>query len=118
VDPVPDPLLRRKCGNAGNQTWTFGPVARNSAKLGAYLSSHSVTLSSVETEKQQNKLLMFGFAIATGYGWMTEGWEFESRYCKKKNYFRHIVQTGSEAQSASYSMCTGGSFPGGKAAGA
>jgi hypothetical protein len=31
---------------------------------------------------------------------------------------RHRVQTGSGAHSASYSMGTGGSFPGGKAAGA
>jgi hypothetical protein len=30
VDPVPDPLLLRKSGNAGNRTRTFGSVARNS----------------------------------------------------------------------------------------
>jgi hypothetical protein len=30
VDPVPDPLLLRKCGSAGNRTWTTGSVARNS----------------------------------------------------------------------------------------
>jgi hypothetical protein len=30
VDPVPDPLLLRKCGSAGNRTWTSGSVARNS----------------------------------------------------------------------------------------
>jgi hypothetical protein len=29
VDPVPDPLLLRKSGSAGNQTWTSGSVARN-----------------------------------------------------------------------------------------
>jgi hypothetical protein len=30
VDPVPDPLLVRKCGRAGNRTRTSGSVARNS----------------------------------------------------------------------------------------
>jgi hypothetical protein len=34
VDPVPDPLLLRKSGSAGNQTRTFGSVARKSAKVG------------------------------------------------------------------------------------
>jgi hypothetical protein len=29
VDPVPDPLLIRKSGSAGNRTRTFGSVARN-----------------------------------------------------------------------------------------
>jgi hypothetical protein len=29
VEPVPDPLLLRKCGSAGNRTQTFGSVARN-----------------------------------------------------------------------------------------
>jgi hypothetical protein len=38
VDPVPDPLLHRKSGSAGNRTWTFGYVARNSdQKDGLYL---------------------------------------------------------------------------------
>jgi hypothetical protein len=30
VDPVPDPLLLRKSGNAGNRTRTSGSVAKNS----------------------------------------------------------------------------------------
>jgi hypothetical protein len=30
VDPIPDPLLLRKSGSAGNRTRTSGPVARNS----------------------------------------------------------------------------------------
>jgi hypothetical protein len=30
VDPVPDPLLLRKSGSGGNQTWESGCVARNS----------------------------------------------------------------------------------------
>jgi hypothetical protein len=30
VDPVPNPLLLRKSGSAGNRTWTSGSVARNS----------------------------------------------------------------------------------------
>jgi hypothetical protein len=29
VDPIPNPLLLRKFGSAGNRTWTSGPVARN-----------------------------------------------------------------------------------------
>jgi hypothetical protein len=29
VEPVPDPLLLRKCGSAGNRTRTSGSVARN-----------------------------------------------------------------------------------------
>jgi hypothetical protein len=29
VDPVPDPLLLRKSGSAGNLTRTYGIVARN-----------------------------------------------------------------------------------------
>jgi hypothetical protein len=30
VDPVPDPLLHRKSGSAGNRTRISGSVARNS----------------------------------------------------------------------------------------
>jgi hypothetical protein len=30
VDPVPDPLLPRKSGSAGNRIRVSGPVARNS----------------------------------------------------------------------------------------
>jgi hypothetical protein len=30
VDPVPDPVLLRKSGSAGNRTRTSGSVARNS----------------------------------------------------------------------------------------
>jgi hypothetical protein len=30
VDPVPDPVLLRKSGSAGNRTQTSGSVARNS----------------------------------------------------------------------------------------
>jgi hypothetical protein len=37
VDPVPDPLLLRKSGSAGNRTQTSGSVARNS-EHGWYLS--------------------------------------------------------------------------------
>jgi hypothetical protein len=33
VDPVPDPLLLRKSGSAGNRTRTSGSVARNSDNL-------------------------------------------------------------------------------------
>jgi hypothetical protein len=40
VDPVPDPLLLRKSGSAGNRTRTSGPVARNSG----YYSTEAVGL--------------------------------------------------------------------------
>jgi hypothetical protein len=30
VDPVPDPLLLRNSGSAGNRTWSSGSTARNS----------------------------------------------------------------------------------------
>jgi hypothetical protein len=40
VDPVPDPLLLRKSGSAGNRTQTFGSVARN-----------------LTTRSQQNKIV-------------------------------------------------------------
>jgi hypothetical protein len=30
VNPLPDPLLLRKSGSAGNRTWTSGSVTRNS----------------------------------------------------------------------------------------
>jgi hypothetical protein len=43
---------------------------------------------------------------ATGYGLDGQGYSL-----------LHIVQTGSAAQPASYPMTTGGTFPGGKAAG-
>jgi hypothetical protein len=49
--------------------------------------------------------------------WTTEGSEFDTRYGAKSSLL-HVVQTCSGVQSASYPMCTGGSFPGGKAAGA
>jgi hypothetical protein len=48
-------------------------------------------------------------------GWMTEGSEFESRYGQEFSLLQ-IVQTGSGVHSASYSMGTRSSIPGGKAA--
>jgi hypothetical protein len=47
----------------------------------------------------------------------TEGSEFEFRYCQEFSPL-HVVQTGSVALLDYYRMGTGGSFPGGKAAGA
>jgi hypothetical protein len=47
--------------------------------------------------------------------WMTEGSEFESR--RGQEFSLHVVQTGSGVHPASHPMGTGGSFPGGKAAG-
>jgi hypothetical protein len=49
-------------------------------------------------------------------GWTTKGSEFESRWGQEFSLL-HVVQTGSGVHPASYTMDTGGSFPGGKAAG-
>jgi len=48
------------------------------------------------------------------------GWKIGVRFPVGAGNFSllHRVQTGSEANPASYPMGTGGSFPGGKAAGA
>jgi hypothetical protein len=54
--------------------------------------------------------------IATASGLKTEGSEFESRWGQEFSVL-HIVQIGSGVHPASYPMGTGGSFPGGKAAG-
>jgi hypothetical protein len=53
--------------------------------------------------------------IATGYG--LDDRAVGVRVPVVKN-FLHVVQTGSRAHPVSYPMGTGGSFPGGKAAGA
>jgi hypothetical protein len=50
-------------------------------------------------------------------GWTTEGSEFESQKGQEFSLL-HVVQTGSGVHPTSYPMGTGGSFPGGKAAGA
>jgi hypothetical protein len=49
--------------------------------------------------------------------WTTEASEFESRYGQEFSLL-HVVQTGSGVHPTSYPMGTGGSSPGGKAAGA
>jgi hypothetical protein len=55
--------------------------------------------------------------IALGYGLDDRGSRVRFR-AGAGNFFLHRVQNGSGAHSASYPMGTGGSFPGGKAAGA
>jgi hypothetical protein len=55
--------------------------------------------------------------IATGYGLDNRRLEFESRYGQEFSLLQ-VVQTGSGIHQTSYKMGTGGSFPGGKAAGA
>jgi hypothetical protein len=50
-------------------------------------------------------------------GWTTERLEFESRYIQEFSLL-HVVQTGSGAEPASYSVGNWGSFSGGKADGA
>jgi hypothetical protein len=57
--------------------------------------------------------IMIGGGIATG----SERSEFESCYGQEFSLL-HVVQPGSGVHSTSYPMGTGGSFPGGKAAGA
>jgi hypothetical protein len=54
--------------------------------------------------------------VATGYG-LDEGGGRSSSPGRVTN-FLHVVQTGSGVHPSSYPMDTGGSFPGGKAAGA
>jgi hypothetical protein len=49
--------------------------------------------------------------IATGYGWMAEGSEFESRKGEEFSLL-HVVQTGCGVHPISYPMGTEGSFPG------
>jgi hypothetical protein len=49
-------------------------------------------------------------------GWTTQGSEFQSRYCQEFSLL-HAVLTDPGAHPTSYPMGTGGSFPGGKAAG-
>jgi hypothetical protein len=49
-------------------------------------------------------------------GIATEGSEFESRWVQEFS-LHHVVQAGSGVHTTSYPMGTGGSFPGGKAAG-
>jgi hypothetical protein len=55
--------------------------------------------------------------IATGYLLTTEGSEFESRWGQEFSHLQ-VIQTGSGVHPTSYPMGTGGSFPGGKVAGA
>jgi hypothetical protein len=49
-------------------------------------------------------------------GWSTEGSELKCQYGQEFSLL-HVVQTGSGVHSNSYPIGTGGSFPGGKAAG-
>jgi hypothetical protein len=53
--------------------------------------------------------------IATAYGLDDREVEFESRYGQEL-LFLDLVQTGCGVHPTSYSLGTGGSFPGGKAA--
>jgi hypothetical protein len=53
----------------------------------------------------------------TGYGLDDKGLEFESRWGQELSLL-YVVQTGSGVHPASYLMGIGGSFTGGKAAGA
>jgi hypothetical protein len=53
--------------------------------------------------------------IATGHGLDNQGFGVRVPVGQEFSLL-HVVQTGSEANPASYPMGTGGSFPGGKAA--
>jgi hypothetical protein len=54
-------------------------------------------------------------AVGIATGWTTEGSEFESRLGKEFSLL-HVVRTGSGVHPTSYTVGSGGSFPGGKAA--
>jgi hypothetical protein len=82
---------------------------------GAYTSMKLVSI--YQTVRYHNRSRDSIVGMATGMGWMREGSEFESHYSQEFS-FLHVVQTGSGAHPASYPMGTGGSFPGGEAAGA
>jgi hypothetical protein len=56
VDPIPDPLLLRKSGRAGNRTQTSGSVARNSA--------HSTTEVKIEQATTMNFISHVGWLLA------------------------------------------------------
>jgi hypothetical protein len=58
-----------------------------------------------------------GSVVGIATGWATEGSEFECRQGQEFSLLQ-VVQTGSEVHPTSYTMGTGGSFPGVKAAGA
>jgi hypothetical protein len=53
VDPVPDALLLRKAGSAGNRTRTFGSVARNTQRCKAGLSAVVAAIVSTTTVRHQ-----------------------------------------------------------------
>jgi hypothetical protein len=51
VDPVPDPLLLRKSGSAGNRTRTSGSVGRNYDHRGGQFMAFSVCKSGCRVGK-------------------------------------------------------------------
>jgi hypothetical protein len=64
VDPVPDPLLLRKCGSAGNRTRASGYVARNSDHYtrGA-VHNNRRTVQFCEVRVRRNIFLLMGSAV-------------------------------------------------------
>jgi hypothetical protein len=81
VDPVPDPLLPRKSGNAGNRTRTSGSVARNSDyliteavyfllrniyKLSSYLTRNTIHLRCVPRNSDQ--LITEALVLVSNFG--------------------------------------------------
>jgi hypothetical protein len=67
---------------------------------------------------QYNKSRGSSVGIAQDYGLQDRGWKFRFPAGAGNFSIHHRVQNGSGAHPASYPMGTGGSFPGGKAAGA
>jgi hypothetical protein len=75
VDPIPDPLLLRKSGSAGNRTWTSLSAARNSdhytaeAVIRAVFTSLNITSEVREKHvfkpeiRNENRVSMATFAI-------------------------------------------------------
>jgi hypothetical protein len=62
VDPIPDPLLLRKSGTAGNRTWTAGSVARHSDHYTIQITT-MVTAIAAATVTEKNASLAFLFIV-------------------------------------------------------
>jgi hypothetical protein len=92
---------------------------RGQAFKPGFASSSSVAFKSPKDNKWHSKCLytMSSKTQPTNTGWTFEKSEFDSRQGNRLSIL-HSVQTGCWAQPASYTMGTGGCFPGSKAAGA
>jgi hypothetical protein len=88
------------------------PCADTIASGSFIVRPHGFHINTGPTSNNQDSVV----GIATGYGQDNRGVGVRVRYGQEFSLL-HFVQTDSGALTASYPMCTGGSFPGGKAAG-